>query len=136
MYCPHCGTQNESNTLHCIKCGNVLQHVPPQAQQQVGLLQQLPNSTAVLVLGILSIVGCTCYGIIGIILGIIALVLAGKSKILYETNPGMYSVASFNNLKAGRICAIIGVIISALYIIFFIIYLIVLGTMYRPGLFN
>ena len=36
----------------------------------------VPNSAAVLVLGILSIVLCFCYGLIGMTLGIIALVLA------------------------------------------------------------
>ena len=49
----------------------------PQFQQQFSQpfgQQQLPNATAVLVLGIISIVGCFCYGIIGLILGIIALV--------------------------------------------------------------
>ncbi len=40
--------------------------------------KNLPNSTAVLVLGILSIVGCIFYGIPGIICGIIAIVLHGK----------------------------------------------------------
>ena len=38
----------------------------------------LPNATAVLVLGILSIVTCWLYGIPGIIMGIIAIVLAQK----------------------------------------------------------
>ena len=36
----------------------------------------LPNATAALVLGIISIVGALCYGIVGIICGIIGLVLA------------------------------------------------------------
>ena len=42
--------------------------------------QKLPNATAVLVLGILSIVTCCCYGVVGLILGIIALVLAKKER--------------------------------------------------------
>ena len=42
--------------------------------------QPLPNATAVLVLGIISIVGCFCYGIVGLICGIIALILASKAK--------------------------------------------------------
>jgi hypothetical protein len=44
----------------------------------------LPNATAVLVLGILSIVVC-------FITGIIALVLANKDMALYNANPGAYS---------------------------------------------
>ncbi len=79
-------------------------------------LQQrpLPNSTAVLVLGILSIVTCFCYGILGLILGIIAMVLAGKDKSLYASLPDEFTQGSFKNLNAGRICAIIGIILSLL----------------------
>ncbi len=101
--------------------------VNQQFNQQFGQ-QQLPNSTAVLVLGIISIVGCFCYGIIGLILGIIALVLSGKAKKLYEANPGMYTEASFKNMKAGRVCAIIGLCLSACYLIFFIVYIAIIGT--------
>ena len=80
----------------------------------------MPNSTAVLVLGIFSIVGCFCYGIIGMILGIIAIVLHQKDKKLYNSNPNAYQ-QSFKNSKAGNVCAIIGLSLSVLYIIFFII---------------
>ena len=44
--------------------------------------QKLPNATAVLVLGILSIVTCCCYGIPGIVAGIIGLVLYKKDNAL------------------------------------------------------
>jgi hypothetical protein len=78
--------------------------------------QPLPNATAVLVLGIVSIVGCFCYGVIGIICGIIALVLASKSKKMYEANPEAYTEGSYKNMNAGRICAIIGLILSVVYL--------------------
>ena len=45
----------------------------PQNVQQT-VQQPLPNSTAVLVLGILSIAICWCYGLFGVTMGIIALV--------------------------------------------------------------
>ena len=95
-------------------------------ENQGGGVKTVPNSTAVLVLGILSIVGCICYGIVGLIMGIIAMVLHKKDKELYETNPGAYE-NSFKNSKAGKICAIIGVSLSALYIVFVIIALIASG---------
>lgn len=88
----------------------------------------IPNATGVLVLGILSIVFCFCYGIIGLILGIVAIVLAGKAAALYKANPEGYTLSSFNNLKAGRICAIIGTCLSALYLIFIIIYVAIIGA--------
>lgn len=88
----------------------------------------VPNSTAVLVLGILSIVLCFCYGIIGIVLGIIAIVLGSKGITAYKANPSAYSLSSYNNIKAGKICGIIGLILSVLYILFIIIYIVILGA--------
>lgn len=90
--------------------------------------QALPNSTAVLVLGILSIVLCWCYGIIGLTLGIIAIVLATKGEKIYQEKPANYSEGSLKNLKAGKICAIIGTSISGLYVLIVIIYLSIVGA--------
>jgi hypothetical protein len=103
--------------------GNINQ----QFAQQFGQ-QPIPNSTAVLVLGIISIVGCICYGIVGLICGIIAVVLAGKATKLYTDNPGLYSEASLKNLKAGKVCGIIGLCISAAYMILLICWFAVIGT--------
>lgn len=80
--------------------------------------QKLPNATAVLVLGILSILTCWCYGIIGIILGIIALFLSSSDLKLYRLNPQDY--INYQNLNIGRILAIIGLVLSILTMIFFI----------------
>lgn len=99
-----------------------------QFQPQFGGQQPVPNSTTVLVLGILSIVLCWCYGLIGLILGIIAVVLSNKAKVLYEANPGMYTVSSYNNLKGGRICGIIGLCLSGVYVVVVIIYVMILGA--------
>lgn len=85
----------------------------------------LPNATATLVLGIISIAAFWCYGIIGIITGIIALAISGSSKRLYNENPGMYSESSYKNLNAGRITAIIGLSLSALSIVVVILYLLI-----------
>ena len=90
-------------------------------QQPIAQQQALPNATAVLVLGIISIVTCWCYGIIGVTLGVIALILAGKAKKLYDENPDLYTKSSFGNMKAGKICAIIGLCLSAIYLIYIII---------------
>jgi heme/copper-type cytochrome/quinol oxidase subunit 2 len=80
--------------------------------------QKLPNSTLILVLGILSIPTCCCYGIIGLILGIVAIVLANKATKLYAENPEAYS--GFQNVKTGKILAIIGIVLAVLYIIMMI----------------
>jgi len=77
--------------------------------------EKLPNATAVLVLGIVSIVTCCCYGIIGLIIGIVALVLAGSDMKLYRQDPERYS--DYNNLNIGRILAIIGTVLSSVVVI-------------------
>lgn len=93
--------------------------------------ETLPNASAVLTLGILSLVlFCCCGGFIGLILSIIALVLANKSIQLYEANPHNYSLVSYNNIKNGRLCAIIGLVLNGLMIIFSIIRLIFYGSFF------
>ncbi|MCL1942637.1 MAG: hypothetical protein FWF54_03690 [Candidatus Azobacteroides sp.] len=78
----------------------------------------LPNATIVLVLGIVSIVGnCFCFGFIGLICGIIALVLAKSAKNLYISNPDQYTENSFKNVNTGKICAWIGVSLAILVLI-------------------
>ena len=78
--------------------------------------QKLPNSNAVLILGILSILTCCCWGIVGLILGIVALVVAKKDLALYAENAEVYE--GYSNINTGRILAIIGIILSAIYFIF------------------
>ncbi|WNH09966.1 CCC motif membrane protein [Thalassobellus suaedae] len=80
--------------------------------------QKLPNATLILVFGILSIVTCCCYGIIGLALGIVAIVLAKKATQIYAENPELYT--GIQNVKTGKILAIIGIVLSLLYIIFVI----------------
>ncbi len=99
-----------------------------EATNQVGGTQKpLPNSSVVLVLGIVSIVLCWCHGIIGLILAITALVLANKDLALYNQNPEMYTLSSYNNLKSGRTVAIIGLVLAGLFLFFMIIGLLFLG---------
>ncbi|HNS16621.1 MAG TPA: CCC motif membrane protein [Bacteroidales bacterium] len=85
----------------------------------------LPNSTAVLIMGILSII--VCCGL-GLVLSIIALVMASKGKRLYEANPGKYAEGSYNNMKAGKICAIIGLIINLLVSLYYLIVIVIIGA--------
>lgn len=87
---------------------------------------QLPNATAVLILGILSIVSCCCYGG-GVILGIIALVLTSKDMRLFRADPDTFTLGSYNNLVAGRICAIIGIVFSVLSLMWYAYLLLVIG---------
>jgi uncharacterized protein YacL len=103
--------------------GSQQQYQPPVTPFQNKI--PLPNSTAILVLGILSIVVCCFFGII---MGIIALVLASKGKALYDANPNLYTESSFSNMKTGRICAIIGLVLSAMVTIYYFIVFLIVGT--------
>jgi hypothetical protein len=87
--------------------------------------QKLPNASAVLILGICSIVTCCCYGIIGLILGIVAIILAKKDIQLYNENPEVYD--GYSNLNTGKILAIIGIILSSIYLLFTIYIFAVVG---------
>lgn len=77
--------------------------------------QKLPNSTLVLVMGILSIVGCCCAGLPGIIFGIIAIIKGKKDKALYASNPELYT--GIGNVNAGYIMGIIGLVLSLIQVI-------------------
>lgn len=88
----------------------------------VGPQKSIPNANAILVLGIISIVGCFLYGLPGLVCGIIALAMFKKVKATYLSNKPMYET-SFKNANAGYICAIIGTIISALYFLFWIFFI-------------
>lgn len=87
---------------------------------------QLPNATATLVLGILSIVIC-------FICGIVALAISNKDMSLYRANPELYSEASYNNIKAGRICAIIGI---ALQLVGLVLYILIIAFAVTAGGFS
>ena len=92
---------------------NQVPNPPTYPQQQLAL----PNSTATLVLGIISIVCFCCCNFVGIALGIIGIVLGNKAVALYNQSPGVYTEASFKNANAGRICSIIGLVLCSLIIV-------------------
>jgi hypothetical protein len=106
-------------------------------------LQNLPNTNIVLVLGILSIlcivrvfvgseefwvgsilVGTEHIALGGVICGIISLVLARKGRKMYKVSLTSYSLQSFQKLRMGRVCSIIGLTIGGLFLLFIMIYLI------------
>lgn len=84
----------------------------------------LPNATTVLVLGICSIV-FSCF-FVGLVLGIIGIVLSGKGRKMYKEAPALYE--GYGQLNAGFIMSIIGTCLGALYTIYWIIWVVILGT--------
>ena len=87
--------------------------------------QKLPNATTSLILGIVSIVTCCCYGIIGLPLGIAAVVLANKAKKLFLEAPENYD--GYSNAKTGKVLGIIGIILNAIYLIMILIAISIFG---------
>ncbi len=104
---------------------NFQQQPYPQYQGQ----EPLPNATIILILGILSIVVCQ-------LLGIVALIMGNNSIDLYRRNPGRYSVESYNNVNAGRICGIIGICLMALIIFIWIVGASIFFPFWRRGHFD
>jgi M penetrans paralogue family 26 len=86
--------------------------------------QMLPNATAVLVLGICSIV-CSCF-FVGLILGIIGLVISSKPRKMYKETPDLYD--GYASLNAGYIMSIIGTALGGLYVVYVIIWVVILGS--------
>ncbi len=80
--------------------------------------QKLPNATLVLVMGILSIIGCCFYGLPGLIFGIVAIIFGRKDKKLHASSPDEYT--GIGNVNAGYIMGIIGVILSILVVLLFL----------------
>lgn len=87
--------------------------------------QKLPNATGVLILGILSLIGCCCYGVPGLIFGIIALILAAGDTKRYNENPEAFS--NYGNVKAGKILAVIGIVMSILFLALILFFVLSLG---------
>jgi hypothetical protein len=117
---------------------NQNQNFERQFSQQFGqppLQQTLPNSSGILVMGIISLVFSLfffCYlfpAIVSIILGAIALSMSSSAQKMYNVNPQAYTPSSYNNMKAGKICAIIGLSISGAVIVIVLFVLIFWGAM-------
>ncbi len=110
---------------------DLLGFVPNQNIQQ-----NLPNATSSLVLGIISIVGSFCYGIVGLICGIIGVILANRDKKLYKEAPELYTQSSFGTSSAGRTCSIIGIVLSSLILVIMVFYIILIGSLVSTQVFK
>lgn len=78
--------------------------------------QKLPNATLALVLAIIAYVACCfSYGLGGIVLSIIALVLANKDRKTYLLQPENYD--NYGQVKTARILAIVALALSVLIIL-------------------
>jgi hypothetical protein len=83
--------------------------------------EKLPHSQSALILGISSIVtACCCWGVIGVIIGIIGLYESNKAIAIHNENPNDFD--GINNAQTGRTTSIIGIIIGVISM-FWMIYM-------------
>jgi len=88
--------------------------------------QNAPYAVAALVLGICSrVFGCM---IVGLVCGIVGLVLAKKGAEAFNAAPDQYTGDGM--LRAGKITSIIGIILSALGIVYYVICIAIFGTLW------
>lgn len=86
------------------------------------IYKRLNYSTAVLLLGIISIFGYFAFVLPGLILSILALVFSKKANNIYKLNPNLYTKSSYSDVKAGKAIAIIGLAIFGVIAFFFLAY--------------
>ena len=86
--------------------------------------QNAPYAVAALVLGICSLLfGCL---FIGLVCGIVGAVLANKGLAVYNTNPSGYN--GYGMLKAGKLTSILGIVFGAIYTLYYIVAVAILGS--------
>jgi hypothetical protein len=91
-----------------------------------------PNA---LIFGIISLVivllGCCCglFVLVSFVLSIVGLVLANKSLREYNNAPDEYSFTSKNNVFVAKVLNIIGLVLSSLILVFYILYFAFFGTL-------
>lgn len=86
--------------------------------------QKLPNEQTVMILGILSFIGCCCTnGILGAVLAGVGLYLAKKDEKLLMENPDNYLPGSLNTWKTVNL---VSLIISAIFVLY-LVYLLATG---------
>lgn len=80
--------------------------------------QKLPNATIAIVLSILGLLCCCFYGVPGLLLGGIALILVNQDEKKYRIAPEQYS--NYGTVKTAKILAIISIVLGALMLAYMI----------------
>jgi hypothetical protein len=107
-----------------------------EQNQPVQEQQMLPKSLAVMIIGIASIPFSFVYGIPGLVLAIIALILAGSGGRALEANPALYTPGSISMRRAGKICGVIGLILSIIMTIVWAIIIFLIAGAATYGHYN
>lgn len=104
---------------------------------------RMKNSTVTLILGIASIPMCFCsiipyigilFVLIGLALPIIALIISKDEWRAYKLNPSSFHSGDAGNMKAGRICALVGLLLNGLLVLLIIGLLLVVGLSFAEAM--
>ena len=111
--CLRCGFDLRGIQLggNCPECGGVVNQVATTGGGS-------GRAIASMVLGIVSIVTCMAYGVIGLPCGIIAVYLAPKARIAVQE--GTAPPSSLGMAKAGKVCGIIGIVLNGITILYLV----------------
>ena len=123
-------------SVRCVRCGYDLVGLTvgsycPECGHQVGLGggMDAPSSgfaVASLVMGILSLLSCSFYGVPALVFGPLAIWFAAKAKA--QVHRGEAAPSSLGLATAGRITGIIGLSISAAILILFVVLFAFMGV--------
>jgi len=118
--CVHCGYDLTGVALGttCPECGT-----PVNSSYQRAINAQATSGHAIasLVLGIVAIPTCMCYGLPALICGALAIYFyrVWEQRARYENfSPGSHGMA-----KAGMICGIVGLCLGGLYLLFIVVWI-------------
>tara|TARA_B100001250_G_scaffold337612_1_gene304431 strand:+ start:433 stop:798 length:366 start_codon:yes stop_codon:yes gene_type:complete len=75
-----------------------------------------------MIMGIVSI-PMSGMGIVGIIFGVIGIILANNTIKQYNENPNEYETQGLDQANAAKICSIIGVVLSSLVLLAWVVYI-------------
>ncbi|WP_456376671.1 CCC motif membrane protein [Lutibacter sp.] len=78
--------------------------------------QKLPHAKSSLIFGIVSIVtACCCFGLPGLIFGIIGLNNSKKAMKIYNEDPSQFDGSG--NANTGKITSIIGIVLGVIFVL-------------------
>jgi hypothetical protein len=147
---PHMGQREQANpytadgspyapaprySVRCVRCGYDLVGLTvgsycPECGQQVGLgggvdAQTSGFAIASLVMGILSLVSCSFYGVPALVFGPLAIWFAAKAKA--QVQRGESSASSLGLAKAGKVTGIIGLSLFGAVAVLFVVLMLFVG---------
>lgn len=124
MFCSKCGAEIPEGTQWCPQCGTRQGTATPAENPVVNTPQTAPGAIAGFILSLAGLL-LDWVPIAGLALSIVGTVICGKGKKEMAAKPGNYTNTGM--LTAGHILGIIGIIGGAIYLMFWLISVVILG---------